>query len=61
MIINDGNILRTCREQEMLQGFKILMTATAFQDVATIVAAKLVGPKMEVLLQLQAAAGGRRF
>ena len=47
--------------QKMLQGFKILMTATAFQDFATIVAAKLVGPNMEVLLQLKAAAGGRRF
>ena len=45
----------------MLQGFEIPMTATAFQDVATIVAEKLVGPKMEVLLQLKAAAGGRRF
>ena len=45
----------------MLQGFKILMTATAFQDFATIVAAKLVGPNMEVLQQLKAAAGGRRL
>ena len=47
--------------KKMLQGLEILMTATAFQDVATIVAAKLVSPNMEVLQQLKAAAGGRRL
>ena len=48
----------TCRK-EMLQGFEIFMPVTAFEDFAFIAAVILVSPKMEVLEELKAPAGGK--